>query len=155
MNEDRGVARQPRGAIHVRAAAPDDLPRVRLLVTQALFAAGYDPPSARRDEDLDDPGYYEAPGRALWIAFDEDERVVGCAAIDRGDQGMAVLRRLAGVGLYALLGAAVQFARRQRYRAIETVLPPGMNAAQTALEASGFAATASGSLLYRREVAPP
>ncbi len=80
-------------------------------------------------------------------------RVVGCIALDRGDQGAAVIRRLAGTGLYALLSAAVQQARRQRYRVVETVLPPGMEDLRLALESQGFTPTESGSLLYRRELA--
>ncbi|MEZ4502138.1 MAG: hypothetical protein R3C39_05900 [Dehalococcoidia bacterium] len=142
----------PVGEIRVRQATPEDLPAVRLQIAKVLLAAGYDPPSSRRDEDIDDPGYYEGAGRGLWVAHDSRGVIVGCAAIDRGDQGAAVLRRLAGIGLYALLSAAIQFARRQRYQRVETVIPPGMEEARTALEANGFEATATGSLLYRREL---
>ncbi len=147
------MASSPRGAIHVRAAQMEDLRWVRALVTRALLEAGYDPPADSRDADLEDSGYYEAPGRSLWVAFDEQERVVGCIALDRGDQGAAVIRRMAGVGLYALLAAAVQQARRHRYRVVETVLPPGMDDLRLALESQGFVPTESGSLLYRRELA--
>ncbi len=143
----------PTGAIRVRPANPDDLVQVRLLVTRTLLESGYDPPTGDRDPDLDDPGYYEAPGRSLWVAYDEQQRVVGCVAIDRGDQGTAVVRRLAGASMYALLNASVRYARGQRYRMLETVLPPGMDRVKTALEAEGFAATTTGSLLYRRDLA--
>ena len=146
---------EPRGQIRVRQATPEDFPAIRLQIARVLLAAGYDPPSARRDEDIDDPGYYESAGRSLWVAFDDGNRVVGCAAIDRGDQGAAVLRRLAGSGLYALLSAAVQFSRRQRYQRIEAVLAPDMDEARTALEANAFEPTAEGSLLYRRELGAP
>ena len=147
------MATPPRGAIHVRQALPEDLRWVRALVTRALLEAGYDPPTDSRDDDLEDTGYYDAPGRSLWVAFDDQDRVLGCIALDRGDQGAAVIRRLAGKGLYALLHAAVQQARRQRYRIVETVLPPGMDELRQALESQGFAPTESGSLLYRRELA--
>jgi hypothetical protein len=143
----------PRGAIHVRQAEPEDLRWVRALIARALLEAGYDPPSGGREEDLEDPGYYEGPGRGLWVAYDSANRVVGCVALDRGDHGSAVVRRLAGTGLYALISAAVQQARRQRYRVVEAVLPPGMDNLRIALEAEGFAPTAPGSLLYRRELA--
>jgi hypothetical protein len=143
----------PQGAIHVRPASSEDLRWVRALIARALLEAGYDPPTGTRDEDLEDTGYYEGPGRGLWVAYDAQERLVGCVALDRGDQGAAVVRRLAGSGLYALLSAAVQQARRQRYRVVETVLPPGMDNLRLALEAEGFAPSAPGSLLYRRELA--
>jgi GNAT superfamily N-acetyltransferase len=126
---------------------------VRALIARALLEAGYDPPTGSRDEDLEDAGYYEGPGRGLWVAYDDQERLVGCVALDRGDQGAAVVRRLAGTGLYALISAAVQQARRQRYRVVESVLPPGMDNLRLALEAEGFAPSAPGSLLYRRELA--
>jgi len=147
--------REPRGPIQVRAADSDDLRWVRLLIARALLGAGYDAPGETRDPDLDDDGYYDYPGRGLWVAYDEDQRVVGCVALDRGDGGLAVLRRLAGTGLYALLSTATQHAKRQRYRAIETVVPPAMEDVRVALEASGFAPSAPGSLLYRLEVLPP
>ena len=114
---------------------------------------GYDPPSPERDADLHDPAYYEAEGRSLWVAVDEGGHVVGCVAVDAGDEGAAVLRRLAGAGLYALISAAVTFARRRRYRVAEVVLTPGMEQAQLALETEGFAtASPSGPLLYRRQL---
>ncbi|MSP21543.1 MAG: GNAT family N-acetyltransferase [Dehalococcoidia bacterium] len=142
----------PQGAIHVRPASPEDMRWVRALVVRALLDAGYDLPGVL-DEDLDDPGYYEGPGRGLWVAYDDRDRLVGCVALDRGDQGSAVVRRFAGTGLYALIAAAVQQARRQRYRVVETVLTPGMDNLRLALEAEGFAPSAPGSLLYRRELA--
>ena len=146
---------RPKGAIRIRSAAADDLRDVRMLVTQALLEAGYDPPSPERDADLHDPAYYETDGRGLWVAVDEDRHVVGCIAVDAGDEGAAVLRRLAGSGLYALISGAVQFARRRRYRVAEMVLPAGMEQAQRALETEGFSTvSASGPLLYRRQLIP-
>ncbi len=143
----------PTGAIRVRSAAAGDLREVRTLVTLMLLQAGYDPPSPERDTDLHDPAYYEAEGRSLWVAIDEDGHVVGCVAVDAGDEGAAVLRRLAGAGLYALIAAAVKFARRRRYRVAEVVLTPGMEQAQRALETEGFSTVSpSGPLLYRRQL---
>ncbi len=143
----------PTGAIRVRSAAADDLRDVRRLVTLTLLQAGYDPPSPERDADLHDPAYYEAEGRSLWVAVDEDGHVVGCVAVDAGDEGAAVLRRLAGAGLYALIAAAVKFARRRRYRVAEVVLTPGMEQAQRALETEGFSTVSpAGPLLYRRQL---
>ena len=145
----------PTGAIHVRSAAASDLIEVRALVTRALLEAGYDPPSPERDADLHDPAYFEAEGRSLWVAIDDGRNVVGCIAVDTGDEGTAVLRRLAGDALYALIAAAVQFARRHDYRVAEAVLTPGMEQAQRALETEGFSTvTLSGPLLYRRELTP-
>jgi len=143
----------PEGAIRVRPASPEDMRWVRALIARALLEAGYDPPTGARDDDLEDAGYYEGPGRGLWVAYDENEHVIGCVALDRGDQGAAIVRRLAGTGLYALISAAVSQARRQRYRVVESVLPPGMDNLRLALETEGFAPSSPGSLLYRRELA--
>lgn len=144
---------RPKGAIRVRVAVAGDLRDVRALVTRTLLEAGYDPPSPERDADLHDSAYYEAEGRSLWVAINEDGHVAGCVAVDAGEEGAAVLRRLAGAGLYALIAAAVQFARRRRYRVAEMVLPAGMEQAQRALETEGFSTvTPSGPLLYRRQL---
>ena len=143
----------PTGPIRVRESDVDDLRQVRALITRTLLEAGYDPPAGESDEDLLDPSFYAAEGRRLWVAVDEHRRIVGCVAVMEGDQQVAVLRRLAGSGVYGLIAAAVQFARRQRYDAAEVVLAPGIEDAQLALRTQGFApASPSGSLLYRREL---
>lgn len=121
----------------VRDALPEDASEVRSLVTRALFAAGLPAPEPGLDDDLVDLGYYRAEGRAIWVA-ERDGVVVGCAAIDRGEPGAAVLRRLAGGGLEALVEAAVEFAAARSLGVIETVLPPGLPGTQEALRGAGF-----------------
>lgn len=95
-------------SITIRQARDEDATAIRLLVTQTLLAANLDLPTAETDSDLIETGYYREPGRGMWVAV-EAERIVGCAAIDRGEDGQATLRRLAGVSLADLTAAAVAF----------------------------------------------
>lgn len=137
----------------VRRARPDDGPAVRRLITLALLAAGFDAPDMDRDADLVDLLYYDEPGRGLWVAVDPTEEVVGCAAVDRGESGVAVLRRLAGRGLVDLTRTAIGFAQGREYAGIETVLAPGLDQARDALMAMGFAPGSEGNtLLFRRSL---
>ena len=90
------------------------------------------------------------PGRGLWVAEREDV-IVGCAAMDRGDLGTAVLRRLAGGGLDSLLEAALTFASTRGHAVVETVLPPGLPGTQDALGRAGFTSPpGANSMLLRR-----
>jgi hypothetical protein len=124
-------------SITIRQARDEDALSIRLLVTKALLAADLDTPTAEVDSDLIGPGYYREPGRGMWVAV-EGERIVGCAAIDRGEEGQATLRRLAGVSLADLTAAAVAFSRGRGYRGVETVLPAAMTNAREAVAAEGF-----------------
>lgn len=133
----------------VREAAPEDASEVRSLVTRALLTAGLPPPESGLDADLVDLSYYRADGRALWVA-ERDEVVVGCAAVDRGDPGAAVLRRLAGGGLDALLARAIEFAASRRVAVLETVLPPGLPGTQDALLRAGFESPPGASTMLLR-----
>jgi|GEM_PF-2382858 len=140
----------PLGELDVRDARPEDAPEIRSLVTRALLAAGLPPPESGLDADLVDLSYYDAEGRGLWVA-ERDGVIVGCAAMDRGDPGAAVLRRLAGGGLDALLDAAVGFASTRGHAVIETVLPPGLPGTQDALLRAGFESPpGASSMLMRR-----
>ncbi|MPZ98465.1 MAG: hypothetical protein GEU80_03845 [Dehalococcoidia bacterium] len=135
----------------VREATEDDATGVRRVVTEALLAAGFPPPDEERDQDLVHFGFYRERGRAAWVATTTDGRVVGCAAVDHGEDGQARLRRFAGRGLDALAAEAVAFARGQGYAGIEAVIAPGTDAAREAVEAAGFSAAGAGNeLLYRR-----
>lgn len=135
----------------VRQASDSDARSVRQLVTQALLLAGFDAPTAEVDDDLLELSYYREPGRGMWVAMDDDQRVVGCAAIDRGDGGFATLRRLAGVAMPELTAAAVAFAQGRGYAGVETVIPAAMAEARDAVRLEGFASDSSGNdLLFRR-----
>ncbi len=135
----------------VRLADAGDAEAVRLIVTEALLAGGFDPPDAERDADLADPAYYHQSGRGIWVATRPDGTPIGCAALDRGDGELALLRRLAGHGLRALTRAAVEYAQERGYRGIETVLPPAMADARRAVEQEGFGpAGPHNDLLLRR-----
>lgn len=136
-------------SITIRQARDADGVAIRLLVTRALLEAGLDAPTPETDTDLIEPGYYREPGRGMWVAVD-GERIVGCAAIDRGDDGHATLRRLAGVSLADLTAASVAFARGRGYRGVETVLPTPMEDARAAVTSEGFRNDhASNDLLFR------
>lgn len=136
-------------SITIRQARDADGVRIRLLVTRALLEAGLDIPTVETDSDLVEPGYYREPGRGMWVAT-EGERIVGCVAIDQGDDGHAILRRLAGVSLADLTAAAVAFARGRGYRGVETVLPEPMEDAREAVTSEGFSNDhASNELLFR------
>jgi hypothetical protein len=136
-------------SITIRQARDADATSIRLLVTQAFLAANLDAPTAEADTDLVEPGYYRESGRGMWVAI-EDERIIGCAAIERGEDGHATLRRLAGVSL-ADLTAAVAFAQGRGYRGIETVLPTSMTEAREAVTTEGFHNDATANdLLFRR-----
>ena len=137
-------------SITIRQARDADATSVRLLVTRALLAAGLDAPTPEADTDLIEAGHYREPGRGMWVAV-EDERIIGCAAIERGDDGHATLRRLAGVSLADLTAAAVAFSRGRGYRGVETVLPTAMTDARNAVTAEGFLNdTSANDLLFRR-----
>jgi len=136
----------------VRAASETDAPEIRSLVTRALLSAALPAPDPDLDADLVDLAYYDAEGRRVWVA-ERDGTVVGCAAIDRGDPGTAVLRRLAGGALDALLVTALDFASAQGATVVETVLPPGLPGTREALERARFQAEPEASaLLLRREL---
>jgi len=136
----------------IRDATPEDAAEVRSLVTRALLAAGLPPPEAELDADLVDLAYYRADGRGLWVA-ERDDVIVGCAAVDRGDPGAAVLRRLAGGGLEPLLDTVLAFATSGGHAVIETVLPPGLPGTREALERAGFQSPPGASaMLLRRSL---
>lgn len=136
----------------VREATSADAEAVRSLVTRALLAAGFPPPSSDLDSDLLDLSYYAGEGRHLWVAEREDV-VVGCAALDRGDGDTAVLRRLSGGGLDALIAHALEVAAEHGARTVETVLPPTLSGTQDALSRAGFAPDDSGNrMLLRRRL---
>ena len=122
----------------VRQATSADAAAIRLVVTRALLAGGFDAPDAERDPDLADISYYRQSGRGIWVATLSEGRVVGCAALDRGDGELALLRRLAGRGLRSLTRTAIAFAQGRGYRGIETVLPTAMADARRAVESEGF-----------------
>jgi len=136
----------------VRRATPEDAPAIRSLITRALLSAGLDVPSEAVDPDLMDLRYYEAPGRGAWVA-ERDDVVVGCAALDRGDTECAVLRRLAGGGLDALVSTVVAAAREQGATGVETVIPPGLPGTREALRRADFEPPPGASeLLLRRSL---
>ncbi|MBT5775688.1 MAG: hypothetical protein HOH95_15070 [Dehalococcoidia bacterium] len=137
-------------SITIRQARDADATAIRLLVTQALLAAELDAPTVEADTDLIEAGYYREPGRGMWVAV-EDERIIGCAAIDLGEDGHATLRRLAGISLANLTAAAVAFAQGRGYRGVETVLPTAMSDAREAVTTEGFLNDATANdLLFRR-----
>ncbi|MGE3961845.1 MAG: GNAT family N-acetyltransferase [Dehalococcoidia bacterium] len=143
---------EPSGDLVVREAEPEDAPEIRSLVTRALLSAGLSPPEPTLDADLVDLGYYRVPGRGLWVA-ERAAVVVGCAAMDRGEAGAAVLRRLSGGGLDALVSTALDFAAAQGVAVVETVLPPGLPGTRDALQRAGFESPpGASSLLLRRTV---
>jgi len=138
-------------SIIVRQARDSDALAIRRLVTEGLLLAGFDAPSVERDSDLLDLGYYREPGRGMWVAVGAEERVVGCAAIDRGDGGFATLRRLAGDAMPELTAAAVAFAQGRGYAGVETVIPAAMAEARDAVRLEGFASENGGNdLLFRK-----
>lgn len=126
------------GAPRVRVATAGDATAIRLVVTEALLTGGFDAPDPVRDADLADAAYYAERGRALWVAERADGTVVGCAALDRGDGRVALLRRLAGRGLRELTRTAIAAARASGYAGIETVLPLAMAEAREAVAGEGF-----------------
>jgi RimJ/RimL family protein N-acetyltransferase len=148
---------QPRrGTLQIRQAEVEDGRAIRALVTMALMRAGFDPPSAELDPDLDDLTYYTEPGRGAWVAID-DETVVGFAGVERGtpegDAEVASLRRLVGEGLSDLARTAGAFARGRGASRVEAIAAPDTERARQALEAAGFVASGDDdSLLYRREL---
>lgn len=136
--------------LQVRNATAEDAAAIRSIVTRALLTAGLPAPEPDLDADLVDLAYYRADGRGLWVAEREDV-IVGCAAMDRGDLGTAVLRRLAGGGLDALLDAALTFAASRGHAVVETVLPPGLPGTQDALGRAGFTSPpGANSMLLRK-----
>ena len=136
--------------LQVREASAEDAPAIRSIVTRALLTAGLPAPEPDLDTDLVDLAYYRADGRSLWVA-ERDGVIVGCAAMDRGDLGTAVLRRLAGGGLDALLDSALTFAASRGHAVVETVLPPGLPGTQDALGRAGFTSPpGANSMLLRR-----
>ena len=141
----------PSSGVVVRAAEPEDAPEIRSLVTRALLSAGLPPPESGLDDDLVDLGYYRAPGRALWVA-ERDDVVVGCAALDRGEPGAAVLRRLAGGGLDALVTTALDHAAAGGLTVVETILPPGLPGTQDALRRAGFESPPGASPMLLRRI---
>ena len=137
----------------VRQATDADALDVRRLVTEGLLLAGFDAPTLEGDADLLDLAYYREPGRGMWVAIGDNERVVGCAAIDRGDGGFATLRRLAGAAMPELTAAAVAFAQGRGYAGVETIIPAAMAEARDAVRLEGFATDSSGNdLLFRRSL---
>ena len=138
-------------SVVVRQANDEDAQAIRRLVTESLLLAGFDAPSAERDGDLLEPSYYREPGRGMWVAVDDAQKVVGCAAIDRGDGGFATLRRLAGDAMPELTAAAVAFAQGRGYAGVETVIPAAMAEARDAVRLEGFASEGTDNdLLFRR-----
>lgn len=137
-------------SITIRQARDEDATAIRLLVTQALLAADQYVPTAEADTDLIETGYYRKPGRGMWVAV-EDELIIGCAAIDLGEDGYSTLRRLAGISLANLTAAAVAFAQGRGYRGVEAVLPTAMSDAREAVTTEGFLNDANANdLLFRR-----
>jgi hypothetical protein len=137
----------------VREATEADAEAVRSLVARALLAAGFPPPTRDLDGDLLDPSYYADEGRRLWVA-EREGVVVGCAALDRGDGGTPVLRRLAGGALDPLIGRALSFATSLGAIAVETVLPPGLSGTEEALARAGFTSTGAGNRMLLRRSLP-
>ena len=133
----------------IRRASPMDGPEIRRLITEHLLQSGFDAPDETRDADLVDVGYYQQQGRALWVAENSSGVITGCVAIDAGDPGMAVLRRLTGEPLDDLIATATAFARAVGYREVETVLPPHADALEQALLANDFTPATPGAMLYR------
>jgi len=149
---------QPRrGTLQIRQAEVEDGRAIRALVTMALLRAGFDPPSAELDPDLDDLTYYTEPGRGAWVAINDAETVVGFAGVERGqpegDVEVASLRRLVGEGLSDLARTAGAFARGRGASRVEAIAAPDTERARQALESAGFVASGDDdSLLYRREL---
>ncbi|MDA1010597.1 MAG: hypothetical protein DWG80_03590 [Chloroflexi bacterium] len=137
--------------IAVRPAREADAPEIRSLVTRALLSAGLEAPEPVLDGDIVDIAYYDREGRGVWVA-ERDGVVVGCAALDRGEPGAAVLRRLAGGGLDALVRAALDFAGDHHATVVETVLPPGLPGTRDALVRAGFSLAPDASALLLRRV---
>jgi len=135
----------------VRIATESDGAEVRSLVTRAILAAGLAAPEPELDADLVDLSYYATNGRALWVA-ERDGVIVGCAAIDHGEPGIAILRRLAGGGLDALVSTAIEFAALQDASVVETVLPPGLPGTRDALARADFQHEPDASELLLRRV---
>lgn len=135
----------------VRQATDDDGTAIRRLVTESLLLAGFDAPSIEADADLVELSYYREPGRGIWVAEGDEQQVVGCGAIDRGDGGFAILRRLAGAAMPELTAAAVAFAQGRGYAGVETVIPTSMAEARDAVRLEGFASDGAGNdLLFRK-----
>lgn len=139
--------------IAIREATEGDAADIRSLVTRALLSAGLPSPEPELDHDLIDLSYYMEEGRGMWIA-ERGDVVVGCAAIDRGEPGIAVLRRLAGGGLSALVQVAVNFAAGQQLAVVETVIPPGLPGTHDALVQAGFSADPGANMLLLRRTLP-
>lgn len=137
--------------VAVRPARESDAVEIRSLVTRALLSAGLESPEPVLDGDLLDLGYYDREGRGVWVA-EREGVIVGCAALDRGDPGAAILRRLAGGGLDALVRTALDFASYSHATVVETVLPPGLPGTRDALERAGFHAEPDASTLLLRRV---
>lgn len=135
--------------VAIRRARESDAAEIRSLVTRALLSAGLEAPEPTLDSDLLDLTYYERVGRGVWVA-EREGVVVGCAALDRGDPGAAILRRLAGGGLDALVRTALDFASESEAAVVETVLPPGLPGTRDALERAGFHAEPGASTLLLR-----
>lgn len=138
----------------VRPATPDDAEEIRSLVTRALLSAGFPPPDEKLDADLLTLSYYDSRGRGIWVA-EREGVVVGCAALDVGDPGIAILRRLAGGALSDLLAHIGDAARARGYEAVETVLPPGLPGTAEALSRAGFVpASPNNRMLLRLDLRP-
>lgn len=139
-------------SVTIRRATNADGSAIRSLVTRQLLSAGFDVPDDVRDSDLLDLAYYQEPGRAAWVAL-WDNVIVGCIAVDHGDAGTAVVRRLAGGALEDLVRTAVAFAQGRSFRVMEAVAPSGLAGTREALAAAGFAAASEeNQLLLRRSL---
>lgn len=137
----------------VRQAIDEDGVAIRRIIASTLLKAGFDPPNRVADGDLIDPAYYRQPGRGIWVALDDGGAVVGCAAIDRGSGGLAVLKRLGGERLDELVSTAIAFAQGRGFETIEVVVPPPLVDARQAVEGAGFTpASDANEMLYRRNV---
>lgn len=137
----------------VRQAIDEDGVAIRSIIASTLLEAGFDPPNRVADGDLIDPAYYRQPGRGIWVALDDGGAVVGCAAIDRGTGGLAVLKRLGGERLEELLSTAIAFAQGRGFQTIEAVVPATLVEARRAIEGAGFTpADDANEMLYRRSV---
>lgn len=146
-----GARTDGRVSFVVRQATENDALSIRRLVTESLLLAGFDAPNEERDSDLLELSYYREPGRGMWVAVNDEQQVIGCAAIDRGDGGFATLRRLAGGAMPELTAAAVAFAQGRGYAGVETVIPAAMAEARDAVRLEGFASDGTGNdLLFRR-----
>ncbi len=140
----------------VRQAIDEDGVAIRRIIASTLLEAGFDPPNRVADGDLIDPAYYRQPGRGIWVALDGDGAVVGCAALDRGSGGLAVLKRLGGERLDELVSTAIAFAQGRGFETIEAVVPAPLVQARRAVEDAGFTpAGDANEMLYRRSVGDP